>query len=244
MDNSTTFMRTELLYLHDTCCFAARATLLAVNSDERGRPYALLDQTIFYPQGGGQPSDHGQIAVGGQRCNVTDVRFADAQVRHYGEVQALRGCEGASVAIEIDRDRRLLHAAYHTAGHWLAAVVTESLGVPAKPLKGHHFPGEAYIGFEELNEIDWEAVLEEIPTALLIDRQARLGATAEIALPGSDPAQANAPAGRPLRFVTIESYQPVGCGGTHLADVSGVGVVQVDRVKRKNGLTRLYYTVH
>lgn len=244
MNITTTPESTLLLFYDDTYLTTATATLLAIDEDERG-VFALLDETIVYPQSGGQPSDHGSITLDDRTCAVTDARYDGPRVRHYGgALDALRGREGDTVEVEIDRDRRLLHAAYHTAGHWLAAIVAESLAVPTQATNGYHFPEGAYMTFEENGDVDWEAVIDEIPMALLIDRQSDLLIEAEIPEPSGDGAARGGPGGRAARFVRIgPDYAAIPCGGTHLASVREVGIVRAGRTKRKNGQTRLYYTV-
>lgn len=54
---------TTQLYLENSYIYQSSTTIVTSSQDERGH-YILLDQTIFYPQGGGQPSDYGKI-----RCN-------------------------------------------------------------------------------------------------------------------------------------------------------------------------------
>jgi Ser-tRNA(Ala) deacylase AlaX len=77
----------------------------------------LVDSTVFYPQGGGQPADTGVISAGGgTRFIVDDVRMKDGVVFHYGRFEdAGDGCnsgfsEGQSVSLEVDAERRNLNS--------------------------------------------------------------------------------------------------------------------------------------
>ena len=54
------FQPTKLLYLEDTYCFEGEGKFLGWGEDQKGK-FLVFDQTIFYPQGGGQPSDTGTI---------------------------------------------------------------------------------------------------------------------------------------------------------------------------------------
>ena len=67
---------TKKLYLNDTYLLEAHARVLERACDERG-PYLLLDQTIFYPQGGGQPCDQGTIISGGRQYQMGASNFHD-----------------------------------------------------------------------------------------------------------------------------------------------------------------------
>ena len=76
------FCDTELVYLKNTYEFETTAKLLKFDKDEKGT-YLILDRTLFYPQGGGQPSDLGQILVKHLKFNITFVSFNNGLVHHY-----------------------------------------------------------------------------------------------------------------------------------------------------------------
>ena len=77
-------MPTKLLYLSDTYCSTSEAVCLGWRDSERGRAL-LVDATIFYPQGGGQPADRGRIVSGESIFEVTDVRLdLEGVVHHFG----------------------------------------------------------------------------------------------------------------------------------------------------------------
>ena len=74
---------TKLLYLDDTYKFESTGKILKFDNDSKGK-FLILDQTIFYPQGGGQPSDSGQIIIVDKKItfdiecsNKTKVLFKD-----------------------------------------------------------------------------------------------------------------------------------------------------------------------
>lgn len=56
-------MATHLIYFEDTYKFIDQAIIKECNKDENGF-FLILNQTIFYPQGGGQPSDQGRMEIG------------------------------------------------------------------------------------------------------------------------------------------------------------------------------------
>ena len=76
---------TKLKYLDDTYLFESKAIFIETKEDEK-RKVVILDETIFYPQGGGQPADHGEIVSKDTVFTVTDVRLdEDGTVWHFGE---------------------------------------------------------------------------------------------------------------------------------------------------------------
>ena len=109
-------MSTELLYLRDAYLRDFDATVTAV--DEEGRRVAL-DQTVFYPTGGGQPNDTGTL--GG--LQVVDVRKEDDEVWHALTGEGSLPAAGDEVHGEIDWARRHQLMRTHTALHILCGVI-------------------------------------------------------------------------------------------------------------------------
>ena len=73
-------MKTLLSYFEDTYKFKGRAIISAVNKDENG-PFIILNQTLFHPQGGGQPSDQGTLQVGDVTIPIHRVRSRSEERR-------------------------------------------------------------------------------------------------------------------------------------------------------------------
>jgi Ser-tRNA(Ala) deacylase AlaX len=109
----------------------------------------LLDRTIFYPAGGGQPADGGELRSGAAVFTLRDVRLKDGVVRHTGVVAppdaAAAFAAGADVALRVDGAKRELHARIHSAGHLLDVCMARCGYPPATlvPTKGLHGPAEA-----------------------------------------------------------------------------------------------------
>ena len=139
---------TQLLYLQDTYLFKSNSSILEIRALEDGRTAIILDQTIFYPQGGGQPCDIGTISTNQARYRVTDVRLdAYGDVHHIGTFETAQFVPGEQVDLEIDQDRRIRNAKLHSAGHLLDCAVAQ-LGLQIKPSKGYHFREGPYVEYE------------------------------------------------------------------------------------------------
>nr|AFK37627.1 unknown [Lotus japonicus] len=84
---------TKLDYYDDMWMLQSTATLLSHFKGDDGRHALILDRTIFYPQGGGQPADTGFICIEGSDIKfvVHDVRSKDGIVFHYGDFENLGG---------------------------------------------------------------------------------------------------------------------------------------------------------
>lgn len=121
----------------------------------------ILDSSIFYPQGGGQPYDQGTISKPTQTATgqniifkVEQVRYQDGQVLHIGHFINPDGSPaavnsntsiqlGEIVKCQVDQPRRILHSRLHSAGH-LIDYALENLGYNFEPTKGYHYSEGAY----------------------------------------------------------------------------------------------------
>ncbi len=99
-------MATKLVYLDDTYKFTDQAQVEYLANDERGQ-YCVLDQTIFYPQGGGQPSDTGFFEAKAVQMPISFVCFVEGEVRHYGDFSEGLLEKGDEVLLLVDEVRRL-----------------------------------------------------------------------------------------------------------------------------------------
>lgn len=158
---------TKKLYLQDTYQFDFESLIQEVSKDEKGI-FIILDQTAFYPQGGGQPSDHGVIRNDHFEANVIHIAQHSDQIRHHIEPIATEILVAQKVYGVVDHKRRLTNARYHTAGHLLSNIV-EILNPKLKAIKGHSFPGEAYVEFQGDEAIDVGVLQNTINEAITRD---------------------------------------------------------------------------
>jgi alanyl-tRNA synthetase len=112
---------TEKLFYIDPYLKEFNAKVLDVKHDENGNLYAVLDQTAFYPTGGGQPHDIGTIG----NVRVTDVQEINGEIRHY--IEAPVSLE--AFVCKIDWNRRFDHMQQHAGQHILTAAFEEILGL-------------------------------------------------------------------------------------------------------------------
>jgi len=234
---------TQLLYLQDTYLFKSTASVLEIRTLEDGRTAVILDQTIFYPQGGGQPCDTGIITKDQSKFLVTDVRLdASGTVYHMGTFQQAMFAPGDSVELEIDQDRRMRNAKLHSAGHLLDCAVTQ-LGLQVKPSKGYHFSDSPYV--EYVGEI---ANTPEMIQAIQTNIDALIEANLPVIIQELSCEQAlqqgiKAPEGKSARIVGFQGFEPCGCGGTHIKSAGQIGRIFIRKIKSKGGFIRISYEV-
>jgi alanyl-tRNA synthetase len=233
---------TTPLYLDDTYLDTHTAALTAAGADDRGT-YVILDQTIFYPQGGGQPSDCGTIMGDGFTLSVHQVRLAETEIRHYIVGDQPSFSVPVPVTIQIDRERRMMNARYHTAAHLLGNVV-ETMVPTLKAVKGHSFPGESYVEFMGASAIDPDGINQAMAKAIndnLSTRTFDMDAATFERLYYKLPYET--PGNKAFRAMQIGDYPPVPCGGTHLQAIGEIGIAQATKVKVKDGTVKISYEV-
>ena len=222
---------TKLLYLEDPDQVTCEADVLSV-LQEAGKEIVILDATVFYPQGGGQPCDRGVIASASSRFRVESVRSDEARVvRHIGRFEGPPFAPGSAVRCAVDAERRSLHARLHSAGHVVDIAVRES-GLPWAPVKGYHFPEGPYVEYAgSLEGQDKEKVKEKLRASIeehanAIVREAR-------------PRRLEGEAIRTVFFG--DAGAP--CGGTHVSDTGKIGPLKIRKVKAEGARVRVAYAL-
>lgn len=235
-------MVTKKLYLENTYQFYFEGLIQKLAEDEKGT-FVILDQTAFYPQGGGQPSDHGVIRNDYFEASVIHVAQHGDQIRHYLESITSETLEGQKLYGAVDQQRRLINARYHTAGHLLSNIL-ESLKPSLKAIKGHSFPGEAYVEFQGEDEINIDLLQEKIDVTIAKNDKTKIF---EIDLNSFEEKfyklPYNIPENKKFRVIQIGDMLPVPCGGTHLSCISEIGVMKINKIKNKKGTLRVSYEV-
>ena len=235
---------TDLLYLPD----ADDVTEFEATVTEATDEYVVLDGTYFYPEGGGQPPDHGVLEWDGGRATVTKVRKNHGDVRHYvEEIEGEVPLEGSAVRGVIDAGRRESLRRMHTAQHVVSRVVFEEYDAETAGNQIH--PDRSRIDFEPAEFGKSDLALIERRANAAIDRD--LAVTKESR--PRDVAEAQVEEGRalldlipdsvdPLRIVEIEGFDVCPCGGTHVDRLGEIGRVTItDRISKGAAVDRIEF---
>lgn len=186
------------------------------NIEEReGKKILILDQTVFYPQGGGQPSDVGIIQSKSTLFKVDHVRYCDGLVEHIGEIVS-GGCNvGDSVSCSVSENERLLHTRLHSAGH-LVDLALQKMNIDWVPGKGFHFPVGSYVEYSGEIKLDsreaFIARLESVCNQIIMENR-------KVSVSFSKNKTQN---GKALRTVHYGDFG-IECGGTHVSELSEIG---------------------
>jgi len=226
---------TELRYLPDSDDVTTFTATVTDATDD----YIVLDGTYFYPEGGGQPADHGTLHWDGGSAAVTDVQKEHGEVRHYiDDREGERPEEGASVEGQIDEERRQKLRRMHTAQHVVSKVVLDEFDAQTAGNQIH--VDRSRIDFEPADFVEEDVSLIEARSNAILDRDLAVQKT-EMA---RDEAEARTPEGRglldlipdhvdPLRMVEIGDFDLCPCGGTHVDRLSQVGRIRITNRESK-----------
>jgi misacylated tRNA(Ala) deacylase len=224
-------MSTDLMYLDDAYLRSARSAVTAVDGAR-----VVLDRTVFYPTGGGQPHDTGTLRWDGGEARVVEVRKQGPDVWHTleGAVPAV----GAEVEGTIDWDRRHRLMRTHTALHVLCGVIWNEWGVPVTG--GNMEPLSARMDFElDPTPEGFGARVEELVAAeIAADRPIEVSS-----IPRTEAVLDEAlirtkvslvpESVREIRVVDIVGLDKQADGGTHVRTTGEVGGVRVVKTESK-----------
>ncbi|HTK45830.1 MAG TPA: alanyl-tRNA editing protein [Patescibacteria group bacterium] len=239
--------RGEQLCFSDAYARSAAARILAVELEPM--PAVLLDSTVFYPGGGGQPPDAGTLTrqADGAVWPVRSARKSDGEILHDLEPgdAALDPAPavGDVVTAEIDWPRRHLLMRTHTALHVLCGVVWRDYG--AQVTGGNMEPGSGRMDFE-FERMSGELVGEieaKVNAELAAGRDVRVNVLPRdeaFAIPDLIRTKINLlpPGIAEVRTIEIVGLDLQADGGTHVANTHEVGAIRVTGYESKGRINK------
>ena len=207
--------------------------------------YIILDRTLFYKEGGGQPADHGKISWEDGQAEVIDVQKEHGEIRHYidGDIPK----EGEKVKGMIDWERRYNHMKMHTAQHIVSKVVLEEYEASTAGNQIH----------EDYSRIDFEPANFDEKDIEKIENESNKLIQADIKLKKSErpreELEEETEEGRtnldlipdhidPLRAVEIGEIDICPCGGTHVDSTGELGRINItERRSKGEGVERIEF---
>ena len=224
---------TEQLFRDDSYLRECDATAIDVKDGA-----VVLDRTVFYPLGGGQPGDTGTMEWDAGSGNIVDTRYGDGgAICHLLDEGAELPAAGSTVTVKLDWNRRYLHMRMHTALHLLGSVL--QYGVTG----GNISAAKSRLDFDMEDTVDKEAVGAALRELVEADRpvsfrwisDAELDANPDLVRTMS----VQPPRGKgKVRLLEIEGIDLQPCGGTHLHSTAEVGQVRIGKVEKKGKRNR------
>jgi misacylated tRNA(Ala) deacylase len=219
---------TEELFREDSYLQETDAVIVAV-----GDSAVILDRTVFYPQGGGQPGDSGAMTWNDGKAAIVATIYGDSgTIKHVLEEGAGAPSVGTPVTVHLDWDRRYRHMRMHTAMHLLGSVL--QYGVTG----GNISATKSRLDFDMEDTVDKEAVTAALEGLVAEDHavscrwitEEQLDAQPELVRTMS----VQPPRGKgSIRLVEIEGVDLQPCGGTHLRRTAEVGNIRIGKVENK-----------
>ena len=229
---------TQKYYEADAYRREADAVILAAEPDGRGGGKLALDGTVFYPEGGGQPADHGTLTLpDGARLTVTDVHEQGGVIWHRVDALPDTAAPGTAVTGRIDWAWRFDKMQQHTGEHILSGILHQMFGAENV---GFHIGSDAVrmdtsvpISAEGLREAELAAnriVWQNVPVLITYptrEELARMTYRSKKEIEGQ------------VRIVTIPGADVCACCGTHTAATGVVGQIKILAAENYKGGVRL-----
>lgn len=225
----------EELFYRDTYAKEFDAKVISSNKGEKGWE-VILDDTAFYPEGGGQEADHGTLKMmSGNDVNVTDVRRnKTGEIVHYCD-GGLK--EGDTVHGSIDWDRRFDHMQNHSGEHIVSGIIHEHYGYGNV---GFHMGDMIMIdvsgplSWKQLAEVEKEAnetIYADLPILVSYpdDKElAQITYRSKKELTGQ------------VRIVNVPGRDICACCGTHVARTGEIGIIKFFSMINYKGGVRIW----
>jgi len=233
---------TQSLYYEDPYLSEFEAEVLRVIDGK----YVVLEKTAFYPEGGGQPGDHGHLKFNKKRSKVVNVQKIGNIIAHIVEGPVPR--EGQKIRGVIDWERRSSLMKHHTATHLLMGAARRVLGEhvwQAGAQKGaersrldiSHFKRLTLEEIHKIERLANQVVTRNVPVEVSLmpreEAEARYGFRLY---------QGGVVPGREIRVVKIGDWDVEACGGTHCRTTGEVGFIKIVHTERiQDGVERIVF---
>ena len=234
---------TDRLYYDDQTRMEFEAMVLEVFDREDGYD-VVLDQTMFYPEGGGQPADHGTLASEDVTAAVRDVQLVDDVVVHRTDADP---GTGEFVRGTVDSERRWGHMRHHTATHLVGHAARQVLGDHLRQAGAQKSTDSARLDvthYESVSRDQLEAIERRANELVMANEPVRQEwfdrNEAETAY-GFDIYQGGIPEGEQIRLIHADADTQA-CGGTHVPYTGDIGTIKLLSSERvQDGVVRLTY---
>ena len=226
-------MLKDRLYYMDSYCKSFTTQVSKTGEDSEGTPYVVLDNTAFYPTGGGQPHDIGTL----NNISVLNVEEVDGEIRHF-VVKPLDSAE--QVAGVIDWQRRFDHMQQHAGQHILSAAFLECFDFPTVSFHLGTDNVSIDLDTENISPDQLDAVEQMANKVILENRPIELKWVTENEL-GQYPLHNEIAVADEIRLVVIPDFDYNGCGGIHPSTTGQVSALKILCTEKHRGKTRVHF---
>ena len=241
-------MTTKRIYREDQYASSCTAMVTAVKC-KGGKDVIACSESVFYPEGGGQPSDVGTVALGEELFEVLHASDESIESNVWHETDAPEGTfhEGDEVELAIDYDFRFRNMQRHLGEHMLSGTMDTLFGGVNK---GFHI-GEDYVTIDidlegrMLTDEDLDLAERSVNEAIWAD----LPVTTEWFDTYEDslvrPVRKQVPHDGKVSVVSVgdleDPYDCIACCGVHPSSSSEVGLLAIYKCEANKGMNRIYF---
>jgi misacylated tRNA(Ala) deacylase len=230
------------LCYRDAYARQVEGVVLAVEPSEAESGAVLLDRTVFYPGGGGQPADTGWLqAAGGDTWSVSGARKRGDDIWH--TVSGSPPAVGARVSVELDWDRRHALMRTHSALHVLCGVIWRDHSASVTGGNMELLTGRMDFEFETMAGELVAEIERRVNVEIAADREIRVAVLPRdeaFAIPDLIRTKINLlpPGISEVRTIEIVGLDLQADGGTHVARTSEIGRVRVTGYESKGRINK------
>jgi alanyl-tRNA synthetase len=235
---------TRTLYYEDAYIREFEAKVQKVFNNQ----YVVLDQTAFYPEGGGQPADNGILKFNGFKTDILAVQKIGNVIVHV--VNSPVPKEGDNITGQIDWNRRISLMRHHTATHIIMGAARRVLGqhvwqagaqkgVETSRLDISHFQRLTIDETSEIEELANETIMRILPveTSFMTRTEAERRHGFRLYQGGAVP-------GKEIRVVKTGDWEVQACAGTHVKNTGEIGLIKLLNTERiQDGVERITFSV-
>ncbi|MDT3495082.1 DHHA1 domain-containing protein [Bacillus toyonensis] len=222
----------QKLYYIDAYTKDFTTKIIKQDYDKEGNLYVVLNETAFYPTGGGQPYDTGTL----NGTLVTNVEEVNGEIRHFIAEQL----ETEEVEGKINWERRFDNMQQHAAQHILSAAFWDHFNIPTI---GFHLGKETVTIDLETENLPAETIEKAVQIAnnIVFENHPIRIQWMNLEEAKTLPLRKEPTLTENIRVVIIENFDYNGCGGTHPRRTGEVGLIQVLNWERNKGGIRLTF---
>lgn len=234
-----TVQTTRMVYYDDPALAELEATVVAKQDNA-----LVLDQTIFYPEGGGQATDKGW--VNGVEMTAAEKVLGNVVVHHLKDASQFN--VGQKVKLKLNAERRMALRRHHSATHLMGGVAHQVLGPhtwQAGTKKEQDIAHLDITHYEKVTEPQRKQ-MEQLANQIVQEGRA-------ITIVEWDRGEAEqkygfrlytggGAIGERIRVVNIQDWDVQSCGGTHLFNTRDIGPIKITGIEQvQDGVVRIYF---
>lgn len=223
----------DLLYYQDATISEFQATVTKTGNDEKGN-YIVLDNTAFYPTGGGQPHDTGWIST----IEIRDVEKVEDEIRHYtaADVSNISG----EISAKLNWARRFDHMQQHTGQHILTAAFVELFDIATTSF---HLGTELVtidLNVSDITDAQLAAAEQRANEIILKNRPVETKWVTKEDLENYN-LRKDVKVDEDIRLVIIPDFDYNGCGGTHPTSTGQVSLLKILATEKMKQQIRIHF---